>query len=470
MIGRGLLGIFLALHLGSTRDPETGGLEEGRILRKDGGDGRFHRGLGSTTEKLETKEEIVPRNNRDENGETNICPSSSLPCVSFCCPPGHFLRDRKCNQDGNRSIPLPAVYEDDLRVSNLAFNEENFLFVVWDPCQGGERYPLYSHEYPEERFFLLKNGSVVTPFLKNAEVLLFAQYCLTRLPEVEEYLVLFCYHKVVGMEAEDPDDKPTFYPVGMIISVPFLVATFVIYAILPELRNLHGLTLRGYVGSLAVAYANLTVVQISSGNMPDSTCIALAFIIHFSFLASFFWLNVMCFDIWWTFGGFRSLQGSAKQREKKKFIMYSIYAWGCATLLTAVCMVMDLVPGIPKHYIRPEFGVGSCWYYRGVKSNRRLRVKTRCRPSVQNGVPLQPLLLPRDHVLMDGKRCRRSGCAENYPGRIVPYFAYEIGSSVCNYRGKRNNRPGQPLPINVEITAAKCIRRINRFDAISLVT
>ncbi|XP_023288840.1 probable G-protein coupled receptor Mth-like 3 isoform X1 [Orussus abietinus] len=363
MIGRGLLGIFLALHLGSTRDPETGGLEEGRILRKDGGDGRFHRGLGSTTEKLETKEEIVPRNNRDENGETNICPSSSLPCVSFCCPPGHFLRDRKCNQDGNRSIPLPAVYEDDLRVSNLAFNEENFLFVVWDPCQGGERYPLYSHEYPEERFFLLKNGSVVTPFLKNAEVLLFAQYCLTRLPEVEEYLVLFCYHKVVGMEAEDPDDKPTFYPVGMIISVPFLVATFVIYAILPELRNLHGLTLRGYVGSLAVAYANLTVVQISSGNMPDSTCIALAFIIHFSFLASFFWLNVMCFDIWWTFGGFRSLQGSAKQREKKKFIMYSIYAWGCATLLTAVCMVMDLVPGIPKHYIRPEFGVGSCWYY-----------------------------------------------------------------------------------------------------------
>ncbi|XP_023288845.1 G-protein coupled receptor Mth2 isoform X6 [Orussus abietinus] len=88
-----------------------------------------------------------------------------------------------------------------------------------------------------------------------------------------------------------------------------------------------------------------------------------AFIIHFSFLASFFWLNVMCFDIWWTFGGFRSLQGSAKQREKKKFIMYSIYAWGCATLLTAVCMVMDLVPGIPKHYIRPEFGVGSCWYY-----------------------------------------------------------------------------------------------------------
>jgi len=26
-----------------------------------------------------------------------------------------------------------------------------------------------------------------------------------------------------------------------------------------------------------------------------------AFAVYFSFLASFFWLNVMCFDIWWTF-------------------------------------------------------------------------------------------------------------------------------------------------------------------------
>ncbi|XP_014210183.1 uncharacterized protein LOC106640606 [Copidosoma floridanum] len=87
-----------------------------------------------------------------------------------------------------------------------------------------------------------------------------------------------------------------------------------------------------------------------------------AYIVHFSFLASFFWLNVMCFDIWWTFGGLRSLHGSVKQREHKKFIMYSIYAWGCASMLTGICMIMDLVPGIPEDIIRPEFGVASCWF------------------------------------------------------------------------------------------------------------
>lgn len=60
--------------------------------------------------------------------------------------------------------------------------------------------------------------------------------------------------------------------------------------------------------------------------------------------------------------GFRSLHGSVKQRERKKFIMYSIYAWGCASTLTTVCMIMDLVPGIPENVIRPEFGKGSCWF------------------------------------------------------------------------------------------------------------
>ncbi|XP_020295647.1 uncharacterized protein LOC109860765 isoform X9 [Pseudomyrmex gracilis] len=87
-----------------------------------------------------------------------------------------------------------------------------------------------------------------------------------------------------------------------------------------------------------------------------------AFVIHFSFLASFFWLNVMCFDIWWTFGGFRSLQGSVKQREKKKFIMYSIYAWGSASIFTLVCAIMDFVPSMPKKFIRPEFGAERCWF------------------------------------------------------------------------------------------------------------
>ena len=45
--------------------------------------------------------------------------------------------------------------------------------------------------------------------------------------------------------------------------------------------------------------------------------------------------------------------------------MYSIYAWGCASVLTIICIIMDLVPWIPKDVIKPGFGQGSCWFNGG---------------------------------------------------------------------------------------------------------
>lgn len=59
--------------------------------------------------------------------------------------------------------------------------------------------------------------------------------------------------------------------------------------------------------------------------------------------------------------GFRSSQGNVKQRERKKFIIYSIYAWGSASILTIICGIMDFVPSVPRNLIRPELGVRSCW-------------------------------------------------------------------------------------------------------------
>jgi len=60
--------------------------------------------------------------------------------------------------------------------------------------------------------------------------------------------------------------------------------------------------------------------------------------------------------------GFRALQGSMRQRERKKFLMYSIYAWGSASILSIVCAIMDFVPSVPKELIRPEIGVTKCWF------------------------------------------------------------------------------------------------------------
>jgi hypothetical protein len=51
-----------------------------------------------------------------------------------------------------------------------------------------------------------------------------------------------------------------------------------------------------------------------------------------------------------------------KEREHKKFVMYSLYAWGSPFIMLLVCMAMDLVPGVPSEYIKPDFGAKKCWF------------------------------------------------------------------------------------------------------------
>ncbi|KAL0103549.1 hypothetical protein PUN28_017664 [Cardiocondyla obscurior] len=268
--------------------------------------------------------------------------------------------------NGTEAVQLPTIYETDLAPANVTATNEYFDLKIWNPCAGAKRYSLNPYMYEEEKWYLLSNGSVLQPLSEKPEdrILDYHQYCLARVDHYQypEYLVFFCEEAPPTGTVLDNDGE-VIYSFGMLASVPFLVATYVVYWLLPDLRNLHGWTLRGYVGCLALAYSMLGVLQLTpQEQIPYGICIISAFIIHFSFLASFFWLNVMCFDIWWTFGGFRSLQGSIGQRERKKFVMYSIYAWGCASLFTTICAIMDFVPSVPKELIRPEIGLTKCWF------------------------------------------------------------------------------------------------------------
>ncbi|GBP50220.1 G-protein coupled receptor Mth2 [Eumeta japonica] len=54
---------------------------------------------------------------------------------------------------------------------------------------------------------------------------------------------------------------------GMLLSVPFLLATALIYATVPELRNLHGLCLIMYCAGLIVAYTLLAYLKLTVTNL-----------------------------------------------------------------------------------------------------------------------------------------------------------------------------------------------------------
>lgn len=125
----------------------------------------------------------------------------------------------------------------------------------------------------------------------------------------------------------------------MLVSVPFLVATFAIYAWFKDLRNLHGKCLMAYILSLTMMYISISLTQLSKQYFIDHElfCETVGFVLYVSILFCFFWLNVICFDI---FAAFRRTMGH-KNTEQKRFLLYCLYAFGVPIVFAIVAAIID---------------------------------------------------------------------------------------------------------------------------------
>ncbi|KAE8752412.1 hypothetical protein FOCC_FOCC000884, partial [Frankliniella occidentalis] len=89
-----------------------------------------------------------------------------------------------------------------------------------------------------------------------------------------------------------------------------------------------------------------------------------AVLMHFLFLAAFFWLNTMCFNIWWTFRDLRPASVD-KNQETVRMRLYEAYAWGGPLIIAGVAAALDRLPKTDEyeHLLRPGFGEDKCWFY-----------------------------------------------------------------------------------------------------------
>ncbi|XP_063222231.1 G-protein coupled receptor Mth2-like isoform X3 [Bacillus rossius redtenbacheri] len=294
------------------------------------------------------------------------CDDPDAACFRKCCPAG----ERASTEKKGACEPLPQSQRGFAprvhRLPDLAPVDAGLpaasSVVYGDPCEHG-KFSLDPAAYDDDAFFLLADGRLYVPGHLNSTFNV-SQFCVEASADGAVQAFLCFKHESYGPDEPDESREPLYvvYPVGMLISLPFLAVTLVVYAAVPQLRNLHGRALMSYVVSLIVAYTCLVGVQLLSSSLAQLLCLMLAFIIYFSFLASFFWLNVMCFDIWWTFSGFRPLRGSEKEREHKKFVMYSVYAWGSSSLLLLVCLLTDRHPYVRERVLSPQFGKDRCWF------------------------------------------------------------------------------------------------------------
>ncbi|XP_072397065.1 G-protein coupled receptor Mth2-like isoform X13 [Diabrotica undecimpunctata] len=269
----------------------------------------------------------------------NAAPEGCDRYVRKCCPLGNmFTKRQKC-------VPY----------NDMFVFHSNFKFCIGfgHDCLRG-KIPTDISNYTLQ---LEENGNMTLLIqgVRALEEIKFDEYCIDFIEEYNKVGAIFC--------ADDDPDRDIGPSIGMIISMPFLLLTFLVYLLLPE-RNLHRRALMSYVFTLLAAYITLVTIQLYSGQFPDTTCHVLGYLIIFFFLVSFFWMNVMCVDMWLAFSGMRTFL-SKKTAERKRFIIYCIYAWGMPIIHVVLVFLINTYGNTVAGY-HPQIGVKRCFLGEGM--------------------------------------------------------------------------------------------------------
>ncbi|XP_075978321.1 putative G-protein coupled receptor Mth-like 3 isoform X2 [Anticarsia gemmatalis] len=289
-------------------------------------------------------------------------------CSRKCCPIGQAY-----NMNAYGCVNLsrafePPVFERSELKPGFDIHKEFYLFTKRMNCSKPDRevrLPLTS----TAGFRLRTDGRLKVTY-DNAPFELFYEvdkYCLDNTIREEngnkiiEINGLFCYI---------PEEEHTNYKLiasCMFVSCFFIIVTVAVYNFLPELRTLNGMVVTAYLSSFFTGFLCLGTVQLllTEHTISAGWCATMAFIIYFSLLAAFFWLNVMCFDIWWTFR--ITISSGLTKSKYTRFLAYCAYAFGVPAILTILLAALELSDLSPKSKWLPNLRQQGCFLNGGSK-------------------------------------------------------------------------------------------------------
>ncbi|XP_072748805.1 uncharacterized protein [Anoplolepis gracilipes] len=300
-------------------------------------------------------------NFNSDNNENNINSYETCDNISYiklCYPFGNRLFQRKCIAKHD-NLTLQDVYKFNYRFENVyAYTNwsqksvnEQFLFIIDNPCRET------GYQFKADKDILLyANGSLYLH--DDNEIINSTSYCFGKAKN--EFIVKFAVcNKAINL----PNTLISIY----YSLVPMLLSLiiFIVYSIVYELRNIYGFIVHKYSG-LQVAGRAIELMDIIIGKNVMSNsglCVASAYVKYYFFLGSWFWLNVMCFDMWLAFRQMRLSSQRNEEQERRKLIRYSVFAWGSPFMLAIIYSIINFIP-VPEDYTRlVKIGVNGCRFY-----------------------------------------------------------------------------------------------------------
>ncbi|CAL4136964.1 unnamed protein product, partial [Meganyctiphanes norvegica] len=174
----------------------------------------------------------------------------------------------------------------------------------------------------------------------------------------------------LGLQKGEKLEVNYIYSVFLAISDLFILFSFIVYLTVPDkshrglnrnvklAHSILGRILLCFLFSLFFAYLFLIIARTASDPIyvaSTSACVAIGVGTYVFFMSTFFWLNVLCFELWWKCARQENSSG-------RRWIWYQIYAWICPLIFGGAALLMEYTPSISSCYIKPKFGTNACFF------------------------------------------------------------------------------------------------------------
>ncbi|XP_038051843.1 uncharacterized protein LOC119724728 [Patiria miniata] len=126
------------------------------------------------------------------------------------------------------------------------------------------------------------------------------------------------------------------YLVLTILSLMALLVTFVVYTLLPALRNLAGLCIMNFV--VALFLANLLLLLNGFFVEVPALCLVAAPLIHLTWLAAFMWMLTLSLNVARTITS--KVIDKSKASATRPLLLYMLFAWGTSLVIVCVCIAL----------------------------------------------------------------------------------------------------------------------------------
>jgi hypothetical protein len=180
-----------------------------------------------------------------------LCPCNTMACIRKCCPSGSYLKDLHCVADDTDNVRHAPFHDS---------SSKYFQLSGLPRCRSGAAYLSRSLSSPNNKhsyYRFLDDGRAEGDELRQPIPV--EEYCWDATIDVngsETQKLLYCKSRENG-------ERRVIYGVMILVGAGFLLATLLVYAALPEMRNgLHAKYLMAHTASFLVAYVFLGTGQL----------------------------------------------------------------------------------------------------------------------------------------------------------------------------------------------------------------